>query len=241
MYQCWSLLILLKKLFNFSKEMGRVCVVQEAQETSWKLVLTESEQIKTGLLWHTAPSFLFYFNMLYCYCWFLMCERLTEKGEFGFWSALENRILEKPCNLERKQPPRLAAHWPQSYYWDFQNADEMAFAKILRTRIEMHILVYLMEHNVSLQRGLGCVSLLSCYGNTSPTQRIPCNFIPQYLMFLLSMFSLSHLLRINRPFLGYPTLKGHMWSLPKSPSLISPERISDERSCSCYKETTQKC
>lgn len=111
MYQCWSLLILLKKLFNFSKEMGRVCVVQEAQETSWKLVLTESEQIKTGLLWHTAPSFLFYFNMLYCYCWFLMCERLTEKGEFGFWSALENRILEKPCNLEGKQPPRLAAHW----------------------------------------------------------------------------------------------------------------------------------
>lgn len=170
-----------------------------------------------------------------------MCERLTEKGGFGFWSALENKILEEPCNLEGKQPPRLAARWPQSHCWDFQNADEMAFAKILRIRIEMYILVYLMEHNVSLQRGLGCVSLLSCHGNSSPTQRIPCNFNPQYLMFLLFMFSLSHLLRINKLFLGYPTPKGHTWSLPKSPSLISLEGISGERSCTCYKESTQKC
>lgn len=114
-----------------------------------------------------APSFLFYFHMPCCYCWILMCERLTEKGEFWFWSAFENKILE-PCTLERQQPPHLAAHWPQSHYWDFQNADEMAFAKILRTRMEMYILVYLMEHTVSLQRAWGCVSLLSCYGNASP-------------------------------------------------------------------------
>lgn len=37
-----------------------------------------------------------------------------------------------------KQPPHLAAHWPQSHHWDFQNADEMAFAKILRTTIKMY-------------------------------------------------------------------------------------------------------
>lgn len=56
------------------------------------------------------PSFLFYFNMLYCYCWLLKCERLTEKGEFGFWSASENKILEEPCHLEGKQPPGSSLH-----------------------------------------------------------------------------------------------------------------------------------
>lgn len=123
-----------------------------------------------------------------------------------------------------KQPPHLAAHWPQSHHWDFQNADEMAFAKILKTTIKMY------KWRVMFPYREVCVSLFSSYGNT---QRIPCNFIPHYLMFLLSMF------RVNRPFLGYPTPKGHTWGLPKSPSLTSLEGISGERSCTCYKESTQ--
>lgn len=165
----------------------------------------ETATDRTDQGWTLLHHFCLTFTCSTVIAGFWCVKDLQKKGEFGFWSAIENKILE-PCNLEGRQPLCLAGHWPQSHYWDFQNADEMAFANSM----ERYILVYVMECNISLQRGLGCVSLLSCYGNTSPTQRIPCNFIPQYLMFLLSMFSLSHLLRINRinrPFLGYPTTK----------------------------------
>lgn len=164
---------------------------------------------RTDQDWTLLHHFCFTFTCCTVIAGFGCVKDLQKKVNLDFWSALENKTLE-PCNLEGKQPPLLAAHWPQSHYWDFQNADEMALAKILSTRMEMYILVYLMECNIFLQRGLGCVSLLSCYGNTSPTQRIPCNFIPQYLMFLLAMFSLPHLLRTTRPFLGYNPQRSHV-------------------------------